>query len=68
MSRSFVYDNPEARTVVSAALAEDFNTPLAIGVLVDLAARIREGAAASANVTAAQGELRELADVLGLVF
>ncbi len=61
-------DTADARGRFSAALAEDFNTPLAIGVLVDLAARIREGAAASADVTAAQAELRELADVLGLVF
>ena len=51
-----------------AALEDDFNTPAAIGILTDLAARITRGAAAGEQIRPAQALLRDLAAVLGLTF
>ncbi|HUS16080.1 MAG TPA: cysteine--tRNA ligase [Chloroflexia bacterium] len=51
-----------------AALDDDFNTPAAIAVLSDLAARILRGAASGQHPRPAQALLRELSGVLGLVF
>ncbi len=51
-----------------AALDDDFNTPAAIGILTDLAARITRGATAGEQIRPAQALMRELAGVLGLTF
>ncbi len=51
-----------------AALDDDFNTPAAISLLIDLAARITRAAAAGEQIRPAQALLRDLADVLGLTF
>lgn len=55
-------------TQFRAALDDDFNTPAAIGILTDLAARIGRAAAAGEQVRPAQALLRDLAGVLGLTF
>ena len=61
-------DQADAGARFRAALADDFNTPLAIGVLLDLAERITQGATHGADVRAALALLREASGVLGLVF
>jgi cysteinyl-tRNA synthetase len=49
-----------------AALDDDLNTPQALAALFDLAKEINRGRDDCADVSAAQTELRRLADVLGL--
>ena len=56
----------EARAAFFAALAEDFNTPAAIGTLVDLASAITTAVEAGRDVRAAQQTLHDMALVLGL--
>ncbi|HMA35130.1 MAG TPA: cysteine--tRNA ligase [Chloroflexia bacterium] len=50
----------------TATLQDDFDTPAAIGVLLELAGAIVQGAADGQNPRPAQALLRELAGVLGL--
>ena len=48
------------------AMDDDFNSPVALSVLFDLAKAIGQARAAGASVVAAQSELKRLASVLGL--
>lgn len=59
-------EGAEARFI--EAMDDDFNSPVALSVLFDLAKMISQGKANGLNVQSAQGELRRLGQVLGLNF
>lgn len=61
-----VFDAADYQTRFWAALAENFDTPAAIQVLVDLAGALNEAAASGQDVQSAQTVLRDMRDTLGV--